>query len=98
MEEVDQPKNISINMPQEMMAGVYSNFANVAHSDYEFSITFARVEHGEGDSNGIVVSRVNASPRFIKELIAALQDNYSKWETKEEIRNLPEEDTSSASA
>ena len=28
-----------------MMAGVYANFANVSHSDYEFSITFVRLDH-----------------------------------------------------
>ena len=27
------------------MAGVYANFANVSHSDYEFTVTFARVDH-----------------------------------------------------
>ena len=54
-----------------MMAGVYANFANVSHSEYEFSITFVRLEH-EGEEpdemNGVVVSRVNLSPKFMKEL------------------------------
>jgi len=36
------------------------------------------------------VARVNASPRFIPELIAALQDSWSKYATREGIRNLPE--------
>ena len=41
---------------------------------YEFTLTFARIEHEveEGDVPGAVVARVNASPRFIPELIAAL--------------------------
>ena len=39
---------------------------------------------------GAVVARVNASPRFIPELIAALQDSWSKYATREGIRNLPE--------
>jgi hypothetical protein len=33
---------------------------------------------------------VNASARFIPELIAALQDSWSKYVTREGIRNLPE--------
>jgi hypothetical protein len=33
---------------------------------------------------------VNASPIFIPELIAALQDSWSKYVTREGIRNLPE--------
>jgi len=41
---------------------------------------------------GVVVSRVNLSPRFMKELIDAMSDNYSKWQTKEGIKNLPEFD------
>ena len=52
----------------------------------------ARIEHEveEGDVPGAVVARVNASPRFIPELIAALEDSYSKYVTREGIRNLPE--------
>ena len=74
------------------MAGVYANFANVSHSDYEFTITFARVDHEVEDDEipGVVVSRVNLSPRFMRELIDAMEDNYSKWQTREGIKNLPE--------
>ena len=74
------------------MAGVYANFANVSHSDYEFTITFARVDH-EVDAEevpGVVVSRINLSPRFMRELIDAMDDNFSKWQTREGIKNLPE--------
>ena len=39
---------------------------------------------------GVVVSRVNLSPRFMRELIDAMEDNYSKWNTREGIKNLPE--------
>ena len=74
------------------MAGIYANFANVSHSDYEFTLTFARVDH-EVESEevpGIVVSRISVSPRFMRELIDAIEDNWSKWQTKEGIKNLPE--------
>ena len=39
----------------------YANFANVSHSDYEFTITFARVDHEVEDDEipGVVVSRIN---------------------------------------
>jgi hypothetical protein len=36
------------------------------------------------------VSRVNLSPRFMKELLEAMTDNYSKWQAAENIKNLPE--------
>ena len=85
-------RQINIHFSPDMMAGVYSNFANVSHSDYEFTITFARVDHEVEDAEmpGIVVTRVNLSPRFMAELIETMQDNYAKWRTREGIKNLPE--------
>jgi hypothetical protein len=85
-------RHINIHFSPEVMAGHYSNFANVSHSDYEFTITFARVDHEVEDEEipGVVVSRVNLSPKFMRELIDAMQDNYSKWQTREGIKNLPE--------
>jgi Protein of unknown function (DUF3467) len=85
-------RQLNLHLDPDQIAGVYANFANVSFSDYEFTITFARVEHEveEGDVPGVVVSRVNMSTRFMKELIDALQDSWSKWSTREGIRNLPE--------
>ena len=89
----DEEKRINLHASPEMMAGVYANFANVSHSDYEFSITFIRLDHENeegGEVNGVVVSRVNMSSRFMKELFEAMKDNLSKWQAAENIRNLPE--------
>src|SRR5207302_1890818 len=76
----------------EDIAGDYANFANISFSRYEFTLTFARIEHEieEGDVPGAVVARVYASPRFMEELSAALQDSWSKWQTTKGIRNLAE--------
>ena len=59
-------RHINIHFSPEVMAGIYSNFANVSHSDYEFTITFARVDHEveEEEIPGVVVSRVNLSPQL----------------------------------
>ena len=38
---------------------------------------------------GVVVSRVNLCPRFMRELIDAMEDNLSKWRTAEGIKSLP---------
>ena len=38
-------RHINIHFEPEHMAGKYANFANVSHSDYEFTLTFARVDH-----------------------------------------------------
>jgi hypothetical protein len=87
-------RHINIHFSPEIMAGVYANFANVSHSEYEFTVTFARVDHEveEDEIPGVVVSRVNLSARFMRELIDAMEDNYSKWQTREGIKNLPEFD------
>jgi Protein of unknown function (DUF3467) len=93
MDDPGRPeRHINIHFSPDIMAGVYANFANVSHSDYEFTITFARVDHEveEDEIPGVVVSRINLSARFMRELIDAMQDNYSKWQTREGIKNLPE--------
>jgi Protein of unknown function (DUF3467) len=85
-------RHINLHTSPEVMAGIYANFANVSHSEYEFTITFARVDH-EVESEevpGVVVSRVSVSPKFMRELIDAMEDNWSKWQTKGDIKNLPE--------
>ena len=85
-------RQLNLNVDPQHLAGTYANFANITFSDYEFTITFARVDH-EIDAEeipGIVVSRVNLSPKFMRELADALEDSYSKYATREGIKNLPE--------
>jgi hypothetical protein len=85
-------RRLNIHLDPAEIAGSYANFANISFSRYEFTLTFARIEHEveEGDVPGAVVARINASPRFVEELIAALEDSWSKFQTTEGIRNLPE--------
>ena len=93
MDDPNTPeRHINIHFSPDIMAGVYANFANVSHSDYEFTITFARVDHEVEDEEipGVVVSRINLSPKFMHKLIDAMRDNYSKYQTREGIKNLPE--------
>ena len=92
MEEEPTERQLNIHIDPDNMGGVYANFANVSFSPYEFTITFARVDHEVEDEEvpGVVVSRVNLSAKFMRELIDAMQDNYSKWQTREGIKNLPE--------
>ena len=92
MDEEQPERHFNIHTSPEVMAGHYANFANVSHSDYEFTITFARVDHEIEDDEvpGVVVSRISVSPRFMRELIDAMADNYQRWQTREGIRELPE--------
>ena len=87
-------RHLNIHIEPDQMAGVYANFANVSFSAYEFTVTFARVDHEveEGDIPGVVVGRVNMAPPFMKELIDALTDSWSRYTTSQGIRSLPETD------
>jgi hypothetical protein len=89
----DEPeRHFNLHTTPEVMAGVYANFATVSHSDYEFTLTFSRVDHEvEADEvPGVVVSRISLSPQAMRELIDAMEDNWSKWRTKGDIKRLPE--------
>ena len=85
-------RRLNIHIDPEHLPGVYANFANVSFSDYEFTLTFARIDHEieEGDMPGVVVSRVNMSQRFMNELLDAMQDAWSKYSTVKGIQDLPE--------
>ena len=88
----DRERHFNLHTTPEVMAGVYANFATVSHSDYEFTLTFSRVDHEvEADEvPGVVVSRVSVSHQAMRELIDAMEDNWSKWQTREGIKRLPE--------
>jgi hypothetical protein len=88
----DGERRFNLHTTPEVMAGVYANFATISHSDYEFTITFSRVDHEveEDEVPGVVVARVSLSPKAMRELIEAMEDNWSKWQTREGIKRLPE--------
>ncbi len=94
--DMDDPippeRHITLHFSPDMMAGHYANFANVSHSAYEFTITFARVDHEMDDEEipGVVVARINLSPKFMRELADAMEDNYSRWKHREDVNSLPE--------
>ena len=92
MDDEPQERQLNIHIDPASLGGVYANFANVSYSNYEFTVTFARVDHEveEGDVPGVVVSRVSVSHSFMRELIDAMEDAWSKWRTTEGIKNLPE--------
>src|SRR5947199_9433187 len=82
MDDPNTPeRHINIHFSPDIMAGVYANFANVSHSDYEFRITFRRVDHEvEGDEvPGVVVARINLSPTYMRRLIDVMHGKDSIW-------------------
>ena len=98
MDDEARERQLNIHLDPQHLAGVYSNFANITFSDYEFTLTFARVDHEveEGDVPGVVVARINMSQQFTKELLDALTDAWSKYTTVKGIQNLPETDPRSS--
>ncbi|HEX5527272.1 MAG TPA: DUF3467 domain-containing protein [Solirubrobacterales bacterium] len=88
----ERERHFNLHTTPEVMAGVYANFATVSHSDYEFTLTFSRVDHEvEADEvPGVVVTRVSLAPQAMRELIDAMQENWSRWQTREGIKRLPE--------
>ena len=94
MEDEAPERQLNIHIDPEQMSGVYANFANVSFSDYEFTVTFAHVDHSveQGDVPGVVVARVHMSQKFMQELMAAMQDAWSKYTTVKGIQDLPETD------
>lgn len=86
--EEQQPEQLNLNMQisQDMWGGVWANWAAVSHSQYEFTIDFARVDFanavGGETVQGLVVSRINLSPLMVTQLLSALQDNWQKYAEK----------------
>ena len=88
----DRDRKFNLQVENADRAGVYANFATITFTDYEFAITFARVDHEveEAEIPGVVVARINMSQQFTKELMAALSDSWSKYSTVKGIKDLPE--------
>ena len=87
MPEPIEPKQpeLELQIAQEARGGVWANFAMVSHSQYEFTIDFARLDYAQADAEhlpGVVVSRVNLSPLMVTQLMAALQENWLKYAQK----------------
>lgn len=86
----DEPERkqmrLNVHLPEAQAGGVWSNFAGVSHSEHEFTIDFMRLDYArvseEGEMPGIVVARVGLSPLFVRQLIAALEENWAKYAKK----------------
>ncbi len=95
---MDQAREVRLNVrfPEQLIGGVWSNFARVHHSEHEFTIDFMRLDYAsvsdEGEMQGIVVARVGLSPLFVAQLIEALQDNWTKYAKKAMPREVHGDD------
>ena len=69
-------QDIKVTFPPELQGGVYSNNMVVIHTKEEFVLDFIMV----APPAGAVTARVIVSPGHMKRILAALQDNISKYE------------------
>jgi hypothetical protein len=88
---------IDIELTPDMAAGVYSNLQLVQHSQTEFVLDFIQLMPGVPKPQ--VKSRVILAPIHAKKLLAALQENISRYEMvngkiSEPVQNIPYEQIS----
>ncbi|MFC2062212.1 DUF3467 domain-containing protein [Elusimicrobiota bacterium] len=78
--EKNQPREIKINVDNEMALGKYASLCSILHKDDEFLFDFMFMPPGTNEAR--VVSRVITSPAHAKRLNMALMDNIKKYEKK----------------
>lgn len=88
MEQKENKNVLNIDIPADVMDGVYSNMTVVSHSQEEFVIDFVRLVPGSNKAR--VKSRVVMSPVNAKRTLAALQENLMKYEAQYDSIKLPE--------
>ena len=71
---------LSIELPEEVAEGTYSNLAIISHSHSEFVIDFVRMLPNVPKAK--VKSRIILTPAHAKRLMKALNDNISKFEAQ----------------
>jgi hypothetical protein len=74
-----QPQ-IQIQIPPAVQNGAYANLTFVSHTETEFVFDFVYVLPHE--PRGVVRSRVIASPKQARRMLAALQDNVARYEQR----------------
>ncbi|MBO4372798.1 MAG: DUF3467 domain-containing protein [Bacteroidales bacterium] len=89
----EEPKNnkptLSIEVPDDVLDGVYSNFAVVAHSSSEFVVDFVQVVPNSPKAR--VRSRVILNPEHAKRLLNALANNIENYENQFGEIKMPEQ-------
>lgn len=82
--------DVEIDVPPELEAGVYANFAAVWYSPYEFTLDFAVFTPGGADEDQPaevsltrrvrLVSRVKLSPAIVFDVLRTVSDTMSAYE------------------
>ena len=68
--------SLNIQAPEGSLGGKYANMMQVTHTPEEFVLDFMSAFPPGGE----LVSRLIVSPRHMKRILRALQDNVAKYE------------------
>lgn len=77
----EEPQGLELIIQPSELAGVWANWAQVSHSEHEFTIDFVRLDPIQ-PGRGIVVARVGLSPLLIDQLREALRVNWERYAEK----------------
>ncbi len=72
------PRQVQIKASDEALRGLYSNMANVLHTQEEFVIDFLNVSPPTGTLNALII----LNPGHFKRLLVAMTDNLGKYEAQ----------------
>lgn len=75
-----QEIQLQIQLDEDMAQGMYVNMAMVNHNETEFTIDFIFVQPQQPKAK--VRARVITSPKHMKRLVLAMQDNVRRFEEK----------------
>ena len=78
-ENQNQANQLNIELSEEIADGIYSNLAIITHSNSEFVLDFVKVMPGVPKAK--VKARILLTPQHAKRLLAAIQDNVTKYES-----------------
>ncbi|HEY6015820.1 MAG TPA: DUF3467 domain-containing protein [Gaiellaceae bacterium] len=95
-------RRLEVDLPDELVPGVYANAAGVWHTPYEFTVDFLSLLLRDPEAPDVVpcrvVARIKLPPTVIFDLIRALNANMTVYEARfGEIHriepNEPEDET-----
>jgi hypothetical protein len=85
-----QDVQLQVQLDEDVAQGMYVNMAMVNHNETEFTMDFIFVQPQQPKAK--VRARIITSPRHMKRLILAMQDNMRRFEEKfgkVEVSSLP---------
>jgi hypothetical protein len=93
MSDAPKPQDtpLQVQLDDEVADGQYINLALINHTEAEFTLDFIYVQPQQPRAR--VKSRIITSPKHMKRLLLAMQDNLSRFEARYGAVKLEEAET-----